>query len=41
MGDEATLLQLATQLEAAQLWFDRLPAMAMAMAIVLAVTPAD
>ena len=40
IGDEATLLQLATQLEAAQLWFDRLPAMAMAMAIVLAMAMA-
>ncbi len=28
MGDEATLLQLAAQLEAAQPWFGRLPAMA-------------
>jgi amidase len=28
MGDEATLLQLAAQLEAAQPWFERLPAMA-------------
>jgi amidase len=28
MGDEATLLQLAAQLEAAQPWFDRLPPMA-------------
>ncbi|MDP3082108.1 MAG: amidase family protein, partial [Rubrivivax sp.] len=28
MGDEATLLQLATQLEQAQPWFERLPALA-------------
>jgi amidase len=28
MGDEATLLQLATQLETAQPWFDRLAPMA-------------
>ena len=30
MGDEATLLQLATQLEQAQPWFNRLPALATA-----------
>lgn len=30
MGDEATLLQLATQLEAAAPWFDRLPPLASA-----------
>ena len=27
MGDEATLLQLAAELEQAQPWFDRLPAL--------------
>ena len=30
MGDEATLLQLATQLEQVQPWFNRLPALATA-----------